>query len=104
MFFLKFSENEDEIQIGEALLKGYYISIDMKNNRFFYSPINRFPSSFSGIYVVRFLVGFGLFTVIVAVFALIWQTFSDPFRKNRITYDEGIKLVPEYQRADDFED
>ena len=82
-------------------MKNYYVSIDMKNKRFYYSPTNRYPSSFSGVYVVRFLVGFGLFTVVVAVGALIWQTFNDPLRKNRITFNhEGIRLVPEYQRAD----
>ena len=44
---------------------------------------------------MRFFVGFGIFTVFVAIGALIYQTFNDPFRKNQITYShEGIKLVP----------
>ena len=95
MFYLKFEKDSKKFQVGEALIKGYYISIDMQNSRMFYSPTNKFPSEFSGVYVVRFFVGFGIFTVIVAIGALIYQTFNDPFRKNQITYShEGIKLVP----------
>ena len=67
----------------------------MQRKRLMYSPINRYPSEFNTVYIVRFLVGFGLFTILVAVIAMVWQTFSDPDRKNRIVYDhEGIRLVP----------
>ena len=86
MFFLKFEEDSRQLQIGESLLRNYYISIDMKGNRILYSPTNKFPSSFSGVYVIRFFVGFGIFTVVVAIGAMIYQTFNDPFRKNRISY------------------
>lgn len=99
MFFLKFEDDDSKLQIGESLLRNYYISIDIKTNRIFYSPTNKFPSSFSSVYIIRFLVGFALFTVVVAIGAMIYQTFNDPYRKNRITYGhEGIRLVPEYQR------
>ena len=60
----------------------------MKNKRFYYSPTNRYPSNFSGVYIVRFFVGFGFFTIVVAIFALIWQTFNDPLRKNRISFNQ----------------
>jgi hypothetical protein len=88
MFFIKFVEDENELQVGEALFKNYYISIDMKGKRLLYSPINRFPSTFSTIYVIRFFVGFGIFTIFAAVIAFIWQKFTDPFEKTKGSYEQ----------------
>lgn len=70
--------------------------------KMYFSPINRFPSETYGVYVIRFLVGFGLFTVVSAIGAMIWQTFNDPFRKNKLMLDQdGVRLV-EYHRPNEF--
>lgn len=68
----------------------------------FFSPINRFPSESYGVYVIRFFLGFGVFMVVSAIGAMIWQTFNDPFRKNKLMYDQdGVRLV-EYQRPKEY--
>ena len=51
-----------------------------------FSPLNRFPSEYFGVYIVRVLVGFGLFTLVVSLVVMVWSFFGDPFRKNKITY------------------
>ncbi len=66
----------------------------MGMKKMYFSPINRFPSETYGVYVIRFLVGFGIFTVVSAIGAMIWQTFNDPFRKNKLMLDQdGVRLV-----------
>jgi hypothetical protein len=70
----------------------------MENKKMLYSPINRFPSESYGKYVIRFLIAFGIFTIVVAIGAMIWQMFNDPFRKNKLMYgQDGVRLVS-YQR------
>lgn len=39
----------------------------MGMKKMYFSPINRFPSETYGVYVIRFLVGFGIFTVVSAI-------------------------------------
>lgn len=72
----------------------------MKNSRLLFSPINRYPSESYGVYVVRFLIGFGIFTVVSAICVMVWQMFNDPFKKNKLTYsqDGGVRLVS-YQKT-----
>ena len=80
------------------MFKSYYVSVDMGNKKMLFSPINRFPSDNYGVYVVRFFVAFGIFTVVSAIGAMIWQTFNDPFKKNKLMYgQDGIRLVS-YQK------
>lgn len=82
------------MQLGEALFKSYYVSIDMADKKMFFSPINRFPSENYGVYVVRFFVGFGIFMIVTAIGAMIWQMCSDPYQKNKLRFgQEGIQLV-----------
>ena len=69
-----------------------------------FSPLNRFPSEYFGVYLVRIFIGFVIFTVVVAVIVMIWSFFGDPFRKNRISYGEdGVKLVS-YQKPNTFDE
>ena len=95
----------DKYQLGDALLKNYYISIDMDNNKVLYSPVNRFPTSyFNGVYLIRFIGIFGLIVLVVALTSMIWQAYTDPLRKKRIRYGhEGIRLVPYRRNDDDYE-
>lgn len=59
-----------------------------------YSPLNRFPSQSYGIFIIRFLIGFGVFTIASALVAMLWQNFNDPFKQNRFIHDhDGIRLV-----------
>ena len=54
-----------------------------------YSPINRFPQESYGIYLLRFIVGFGFFMILAAAGAMIWQSFNDPlFQKNKLDYGQ----------------
>jgi hypothetical protein len=47
------------------------------------------------------MIGFGVFTFVVAIVAMIWQMFNDPFRKNKVLYgQDGVRLVT-YQRPND---
>jgi hypothetical protein len=102
MLFLKFEEDRSKLQLGEALFKNYYVSIDMKGQRLLYSPINRSPSNFSSVYLVRVFVGFAVFAVIAGIFIFFWRLFTDPFRKKRINYEqEGIRLVPYRKHLDE---
>jgi hypothetical protein len=74
----------------------------MGNKKMLFSPINRFPPDSYGVYVVRFFVAFGIFTVVTAIGAMIWQTFNDPFKKNKFMYgQDGVRLVS-YQRANEI--
>ncbi len=76
----------------------------MKNKKMLFSPINRFPPENYGVYIIRFLLGFGLFMFLSAIVAIIWQTFNDPFRKNKLMYgQEGVRLVS-YQRPNEIEE
>lgn len=43
-FYIRLSEDVEEIQIGAAILKEYYIAIDMNQPALLYSGINRFKS------------------------------------------------------------
>ena len=64
-----------------------------------FSPLNRYPSESYGVYIVRIMVGFFFFMIVSAVFVMIWQTFNDPFQKNKISFSQdGVRLVS-YQRA-----
>ena len=74
----------------------------MKEHQMLFSPLNRFPSENFGVYIVRFFVGFTIFTVIVAIGAMIWTFFGDPFRRNKISYGaDGGELVS-YQKPGTF--
>jgi hypothetical protein len=104
VFFVEFVESENDVELGESLFKSYYVSIDMENKKMLYSPINRFPSYSYGVYIIRFMIGFALFTVVVAFVAMIWQMFSDPLRKNKVVYgQDGVKLI-NYQRTNELDE
>lgn len=63
-----------------------------------FSPVNRFPEESYGVYIIRFIVGFILFLMMAGCGAMIWQTFNDPFRKNKFEYgQDGVRLVS-YQK------
>lgn len=71
----------------------------MKNKKMLFSPINRFPTENYGIYIIRFLIGFGAFMFVSAFLAIIWQTFNDPYKKNKLMYgQDGVRLVS-YQKT-----
>lgn len=102
VFNIEFVNNIDEVQIGEALFKAYYVSIDMENKKMLYSPLNHFPAQSYGVYVIRFLIGFGVFTIATALVAMLWQNFNDPFRKNKFVQgQDGIQLVS-YEQPNQF--
>lgn len=43
-FYIQFVDSEKDVELGEALFKAYYVSIDMENKKMLYSPLNRFPA------------------------------------------------------------
>lgn len=87
-----------EIQIGSAILKEYYIAIDMDNSNLLFSTINRFGSGISSVYVLRFFVYFIMFTLFMAIVVGIWASCSDPDRRKKMRYGrEGLQLIT-YQR------
>ncbi len=98
-FYIKLSDDVEDVQIGAVILKDYYLSIDMNQNTLLFSKTNRFMSDFSSIYVIRFFVYFFIFTVVVAMIVGIWANFTDPNRRNKVRYNdrEGIQLIT-YQR------
>jgi len=70
----------------------------MDNSNLLFSTINRFGSGFSTIYVLRFLIYFILFTLVMAILVGIWATFSDPNKRKKVQYGrDGIQLIT-YQR------
>ena len=104
-FFIKFDQDPNQWQIGNALPKSHYLAIDMQKHIMIVSPINRFPDSFfSSVYVIRFIVMFFLFTVCTGIGVGIWQNFANPNLRNKIRRDEdgGINLM-RYNRPNDQE-
>lgn len=85
-FYIKLSSNVSEIQIGSAILKEYYIAIDMNKSNLLFSTINRFGSGISSVHVLRFFLYFFIFTVVMALIVGIWANFSDPKRRNKFQY------------------
>jgi hypothetical protein len=85
-FYIKLSSNVSEIQIGSAILKEYYIAIDMNKSNLLFSTINRFGSGISSVHVLRFFLYFFIFTVVMALIVGIWANFSDPTRRNKFQY------------------
>lgn len=76
----------------------------MENKKMLYSRLNHFPSESYGVYIIRFMIGFGIFTIAAAFAAMLWQKFNDPFTKNKMMYGhEGVKLVT-YSRPYDIEE
>ena len=97
-FYIKLSDQVSEIQIGSAILKEYYIAIDMDNSNLLFSTINRFGSGISSVYVLRFFVYFIMFTLFMAIVVGIWASCSDPDRRKKMRYGrEGLQLIT-YQR------
>lgn len=68
-----------------------------------FSALNRFPPENLSVYVVRVLVAFGLFTFVSAVVVMIWQFFGDPFKKNKISYEDDGLHVSSYERPNELE-
>lgn len=102
VFLIHFSPNPDLFQLGQSFFKSYYVSVDMQNKKMLFSPINRYPTEYYGVYIIRFFIGFGIFTIAAAFIAMIWQNINDPFRKNRLMLEQdGVRLVT-YQRTNEI--
>ena len=102
---MQFVDSERKVEIGEALFKSNYISIDLLERQMLFSPLNRYPSESLGVYIVRAFVGFFFFMIVSMVAVMIWQTFNDPFHKHKLSHsqDGGVRLVS-YQRPLEYEE
>lgn len=74
-FFIKFGK-KDEIQIGPALLKSYYLSLNLKTKTLLFSPLNHFPSDFNSVNILRFLIFFMVFMLGACMVIIVWQQFN----------------------------
>lgn len=88
-FEIEFTENEEEWQMGESFFKNYYVSIDMRNSKMLFSPLNHFPAPNHSINMIRFLIGFAFFFVSASLAAMVWQKLNDPWQKNKMLQTQG---------------
>ena len=103
-FFIRLSSNSEDVQIGAALIKGYYISINLTKKTLLFSPLNRFAPEITTAEIIRFIAMFMGFMLGACVCIVVWQQYNAPsYRKNRFTRGkDGVRLVA-YHRPPEVE-
>jgi hypothetical protein len=102
-FFVKLG-NENDLQLGAPLLKGYYISLNMTKPSILFSPTNRFTPEITTVSILRFIIVFMVFMLAACIVIILWQQCSNPDRSRNLRFTReknGVRLVS-YQRPSEF--
>ena len=76
-FFIKFTKDLNECQIGRTILNMHYLVFDMDRKTMFLSPVNHYPDSwFSSVYILRFLVVTFIFCIAAIIAVSIWARMA----------------------------
>ena len=76
-FFIAFSNNSKEHQIGRNILNMHYLVLDMDRKSLLISPVNHYPDSwFSSVYFVRFFVISIIFCIAAMIAVGVWANFN----------------------------